>query len=83
MKANGGGEALQNSPSTPEIIESTYEGSDIARVAEAVDEVYRGLGAKVIRQVSYAGEADVKLFIPDELPAERSEAMKAFINRPA
>ena len=83
MKTNGGGEAPQNSSSTPEIIEIAYEGSDIARVAEAVDEIYRELGAKVIRQVSYADEADVKLFIPDEPPAERSEAMKAFINRPA
>jgi hypothetical protein len=47
--------------------------------ATEVDPRSRELGARVIHGIPYGAEPDERVFIPPE----RSEAMKAFIDRPA
>jgi hypothetical protein len=39
----------------------------------------RGLGARIVRGISYTGERDEAIFVPQR----RSPAMIAYINRPA
>ena len=71
---------LEESTETIDVlIESAYGDGELSQITQSVDAVFQQLGARVIHEVSCAGESIIHLFIA----SAQSDSMKAFNNRPA
>jgi hypothetical protein len=62
-----------------EVIDGAFKESDFAQLTARVDFLFESIGAQVIYEIPYADTGRVALSIP----AERSESVKGFIDRPA
>jgi hypothetical protein len=62
------------------IIDSAFTDSGFAQVENSVEALFQELGARVVHEVTYTGEPTV---VRLHIPAEQSDATRAFANRPA